>query len=49
MPDELPYTRGIRIPRLLGVKKYLNNYFAMYNCLMCSRIGVELASSAYLE
>ena len=23
----LPYTRGTRIPHLLGVKYYLNNYF----------------------
>ena len=31
--DGLPYTRGIRIPCLLGVRNYLNNYFAMYTRL----------------
>ena len=39
--DALPYTRGIRILRLLGVKKYLNNYFAMYKRLTLSRIRVD--------
>ena len=28
--DALPYTRGTRTPRLLGMKNYLNNYFVMY-------------------
>ena len=36
------------IPRLFGVKKYLNNYFARYKRLTRSRIYVELASPAYL-
>ena len=27
------YTRGTRLPRLLGVTNYLNNYFAMYTRL----------------
>ena len=27
------YTRGTRSPRLLGVRNYLNNYFAMYTRL----------------
>ena len=40
-------TRGTRIPRLLGVRKYFNNYFAMYKCLTRSRIRVEHASPAY--
>ena len=31
--DALLYTRGILIPRLLGVRNYLNNYFAMYTRL----------------
>ena len=28
MPKALPYTGGNRIPRLNGVRYYLNNYFA---------------------
>ena len=28
--DALPYMRGTRIPRFLGVRNQLNNYFAMY-------------------
>ena len=47
MPDALPYTRRTRIPRLLGVKNYLNNYFA-YNRLSVSLTLVELAAPAYL-
>ena len=39
MYDALPDTRGTRIPCLLGVRNYLNNYFA-YNRLTCSRIRV---------
>ena len=27
------YTRGTRIPRLLGVRDYVNNYFAMFTRL----------------
>ena len=46
--DALPYTSGTRIPFLLGVKNYLNNYFAMYRSLTHTRIRAELASSAYL-
>ena len=48
MCDALPYTRGTRIPRLLGVRNYLNNYFTMYKRLTHSRIRVELVFSAYL-
>ena len=48
MPDALPYTRGSRIPRLLGIRNYLNNYFAMYKRLTHSRIRVVLTSPAYL-
>ena len=43
----LPYTRGTRIPRLLGVRDYLNHYIAMYKRLTRSRITVELASPAH--
>ena len=49
MSDGLPYTRGTRIPFLLGVRNYLNNYFAMYTRLTRSRLRVELASPAYLD
>ena len=48
MSDALQYTRGTRIPRLLGVTNYLNNYFAMYIRLTSSRLREDLASSAYL-
>ena len=48
MYNELPYTSGAHIPRLLCIKIYLNNYFAMYTCLTRSGIRVELASHAYL-
>ena len=41
------YTRGTRIFRLLGVRNYLNNYFA-YKRLTRSRICGELESHAYL-
>ena len=44
MSDALPYRRGTRIPHLLGVRNYLNNYFVMYTRLTRSRIRVELAS-----
>ena len=37
----LPYTRGTGIPRLLEVRNYLNNYFAMYTRLTRSRIRVD--------
>ena len=40
--------RETRIPRLLGVKNYLNNYFTMYKRLTRFRIRVILASPAYL-
>ena len=40
--------RGTRIPRLLEVRNYLNNYRAKYKYLTRSRIRVELASPAYL-
>ena len=36
-------------PRLLGVRNYFNNYFAMYKRLTYSRIRVKLASHAYLD
>ena len=48
MTDAFQYTHGARIHRLLGVRNYLNNYCAMYKCLMRSRIRVELASPAYM-
>ena len=48
MSDPLAYTRGSRIPRLLGVRNYLNNYFAMYRRLTRSHIRAELAFPAYL-
>ena len=48
MFDILPYMCGTRIPCLLGVRNYLDNYFAMYTRLTCSRICVELAFPAYL-
>ena len=35
--DALPYTRTTRIPRLLQVRNYFNNYFAMYTRLTRSR------------
>ena len=44
----LPYTRGTRSPHILGFKNYLNNYYAMYKRLTCSRIRLEFASTAYL-
>ena len=48
MSNALPYTRGTRIPHLLGVRNYLKNYFAMYTRLTRSRIRLELASPTYL-
>ena len=48
MSDVLPYTRGYRILRLLGVWNYLNNYCAKYKRLTRSGIRLELASPAYL-
>ena len=39
--------RGTRIPRLLGVKNYLNNYFA-YQRLTRFRIDAELEAPAYM-
>ena len=44
----LPYTRGTRIRHPLGVRNYLNNYFAMYTRVTRSHIYVELASPSYL-
>ena len=49
MSDTFPDTRGTCIPRLLGVKNYVNNYFAMYTRLTRSRMRVDLASFAYLR
>ena len=43
----LPYTGGPRIPHLLGVKNYLNNYFAMYTRLTRSHLHADLASPTY--
>ena len=45
--NALPYTHGSRIPRLLGVRNYLNNYFSMYMRLTLSRINADLASHTY--
>ena len=48
------YTRLTRshihvgLGHLLGVRNYLDNYFAMYKRLTRSRIYVELPSPAYL-
>ena len=47
MSDALAYTRRARIPRLPGVRKYLNNYFAMYTRLTRLRTRGDLASPAY--
>ena len=44
MSEALPYTRRTRIPRVLGVKNYLNNYFTVCKRLTRSRIHDELAS-----
>ena len=41
-------TRGPRIPRLLEVRKYLNNYFVIYERLTPSRMRMELAIPAYM-
>ena len=49
MPALFPYTRTLRIHRLVEVKNYLNNYFAMYTGLTRFRVGVKLASPVYLE
>ena len=48
MSDTFPDTRGTRMPRLLGVRNYLNNYLAMYKRLTRSGTRVELASAAYV-
>ena len=48
MSDALSYTRGTHIPRVLGVRNYLKNYFAIYKRLTLSRIRVELAAAACL-
>ena len=36
--------RGSRIPHVLGVRNYLNYYFAMYKRLTRSGVQVELAT-----
>ena len=41
MSDALPYTCGTGIPRLLGVKNYLKNYFTVYKRLTRSRTLLE--------
>ena len=48
MSDALPYMRGTRIPSLVGVRNYLNNYMANYTRLTHSRVRVELASTVCL-
>ena len=48
MSDALPYTHGTRIPRLIVVRNYLNDYLANYTRLKHSLIRVELAFPAYL-
>ena len=48
MSHALPYICGTRIPHLIGVKDYLNNYFAMFSRMSRSRTRVELASPTYL-
>ena len=50
MYNRLTHTRmrGTRIPRLFGVRSYLNNSFSIYKRLTPTRIRVELASRAYL-
>ena len=48
MSDPLPYTGITRIPRLIGVKNYLNNYLAIQTCLPYSHIHVYFGSLAYL-
>ena len=48
MPDALPYSRGTRVRRLLGVRCYLNNYITMYMRLSLSRIHADLAFPTYL-
>ena len=47
MTDARRYTGGTGIPRLRGVKNYLNHYFAMYACLARYRMRVKVASPAY--
>ena len=42
------HVHGPCIPHLLGVKNYLNNYFAIYMRLTHYRIRAELGSPAYL-
>ena len=49
MSDALPFTRKARIPRLLGVGNYLNNYFPLYLRLRRSIIREELVSLALLR
>ena len=44
----LSYTPGIRIYRLLGLRNYLDNYFAMYKRLPRSFIQVEHATPRLL-
>ena len=44
----LPYTRETRLHRLLGVRNYLNNYFAIYTRLTRSHIHADVESLANL-
>ena len=48
MSDTHVYTRGTRIPRILGVRNYINNYFAMYKRLTRSHIHADLPPPTYL-
>ena len=46
--EALPCTGGTRIPRLIGVRNYLNHDFDTYTRLTHSLIRVEFAFPAYL-
>ena len=45
----LPHSGGPRIPRLLGVRNYLNNYFVIYKRLTRSRVLRLLRVRNYLN
>ena len=47
MCDSFLVPPGTRIPRLLGVKNYLSNYFAMFILLTLSLLRGELPSPDY--
>ena len=48
MSDALPYRHGIRIPRLLGLKNYLHNYFTVYTRLTRFLIYAKLEAPTNL-